>query len=91
LKEAYEPLLAPYMKRHSLTAPAAAVIANRNNTTNGQDNQPSEKNEDTDLGDFVELATQAATQAALETVGYGAYNGQTDRGSRCEDFMRLRC
>jgi hypothetical protein len=69
------------MKRHSLTAPVATVLVNSNASASEQHNLLKEQDIDLgDLGDFVEQATQAAAQAALETVGYASYNRQPDSG-----------
>ena len=83
LKEAYEPLIAPYMRRHALTAPPATSHIN----TTGAAQRDGDHKEDAqglefDGLDLIEQATQAATQAALQSVGYGAYNGQTQPGGR---------
>jgi protein TBF1 len=80
LKKAYEPLIAPYMRRHALTAPP--VTAQNTAGTNPETGQPSDHIQDAELDDIdlIEQATQAATQAALQSVGYGTYNGQPQNG-----------
>jgi protein TBF1 len=80
LKKAYQPLIAPYMRRHALTAPP--VTSHSMAATHPATGQPSDPIQDAELGnmDLIEQATQAATQAALQSVGYGSYNGQPHNG-----------
>lgn len=80
LKKAYEPLIAPYMRRHALTAPP--VVSQPTAGINPETGQPNDQSQDAELDDMdlIEQATQAATQAALQSVGYGSYNGQPLNG-----------
>ena len=80
LKKAYEPLIAPYMRRHALTAPP--VTSQPTAGINPETGQPNDQGQDAELDDMdlIEQATQAATQAALQSVGYGNYNGQPQNG-----------
>ena len=69
------------MRRHALTAPP---VTSQTNAVGGdqQDGEYKEDTQDTDFDglDLIEQATQAATQAALQSVGYGTYNGHTQDG-----------
>lgn len=80
LKSAYEPLIAPYMRRHALTAPP--ITSHSMAGSNPETGQLNDQSQDVGLDDtdLIEQATQAATQAALQSVGYGAYNGQPSNG-----------
>jgi protein TBF1 len=78
LKKAYEPLIAPYMRRHALTAPPVTSQPTAGITP--ETGQPNDRSRELDDMDLIEQATQAATQAALQSVGYGTYNGQSQNG-----------
>jgi hypothetical protein len=80
LKTAYEPLIAPYMRRHALTAPP--ISSHPMGGCNAETLQPNEQSQVVALDDMdlIEQATQAAMQAALQSVGYGTYNGQPQNG-----------
>lgn len=79
LKKAYEPLIAPYMRRHALTAPPPTSRA----SANGESDEAGQSTHNNDAAemDLIERATMAATQAALQSVGYGSYTGQQLNGS----------
>ena len=80
LKKSYEPLIAPYMRRHALTAPPVPIQSMAG--INPETGQPNDNGLGAELDDMdlIEQATQAATQAALQSVGYGAYDGQPQNG-----------
>jgi hypothetical protein len=70
------------MRRHALTAPPVTIQP----SAVGFDPQAGEQKvhvQDTDLDgfDLIAQATEAATEAALQSVGYGTYNGQPQNGS----------
>lgn len=80
LKRAYEPLIAPYMRRHALTAPPiTSQILTGTTTESGLPNDHIQHAQLDDV-DLIEQATQVATQAALQSVGYGSYIGQPQNG-----------
>jgi hypothetical protein len=68
------------MRRHALTAPP--ITSQPTAVINPETGQPNDQGQDAELGDIdlIEQATQAATQAALQSVGYGNYNGQPQNG-----------
>ncbi|ELR02040.1 hypothetical protein GMDG_05202 [Pseudogymnoascus destructans 20631-21] len=88
LKKAYEPLIAPYMRRHALTAPPPSLHTQHqqhpNPTAEQTDpkpthdpQQPQHPEPELDLGDLdIEQATRAATQHALQSIGYSQYDRQ---------------
>ncbi|KFY42069.1 hypothetical protein V494_02611, partial [Pseudogymnoascus sp. VKM F-4513 (FW-928)] len=88
LKKAYEPLIAPYMRRHALTAPPPSLHTQQQQHTNPTTDQTSPKpthdpqppqhpEPELDLGDLdIEQATRAATQHALQSIGYSQYERQ---------------
>lgn len=68
------------MRRHALTAP---LITNHHTIgANQEPGHPNDQDQDAELSDIdlIEQATQAATQAALQSVGYGTYTGQPQSG-----------
>lgn len=85
LKKAYEPLIAPYMRRHALTAPPPSLhtqqqqhpppTSDHPSPPPTHDPQPPSNPEpELDLGDLdIEQATRAATQHALQSIGYSQY------------------
>lgn len=76
LKHAYEPLIAPYMRRHALTAPPPPIhpppTLHQESESN---NQPQHNEPELDLDIDIEQATRDATQHALQSVGYAQYDG----------------
>ncbi|OBT98169.2 TTAGGG repeat binding factor [Pseudogymnoascus verrucosus] len=91
LKKAYEPLIAPYMRRHALTAPPPSLHTQQHqhpNPTAEQQTSPKPPHDpqqppqqhpepELDLGDLdIEQATRAATQHALQSIGYSQYDRQ---------------
>ncbi|OBT62835.1 hypothetical protein VE03_07578 [Pseudogymnoascus sp. 23342-1-I1] len=93
LKKAYEPLIAPYMRRHALTAPPPSLHTQQqqqhpnppaehlspkpNNHDPQQPPPPQHPEPELDLGDLdIEQATRAATQHALQSIGYSQYDRQ---------------
>jgi len=68
------------MRRHALTAPP--ITSQPTAVINPETGPPNDQGRDAELGDIdlIEQATQAATQAALQSVGYGNYNGQPQNG-----------
>lgn len=93
LKHAYEPLIAPYMQRHQLTAPPPPVHPPppihaepepQQNQSQQQHNEP-----ELDLGDIdIEQATRDATQHALQSVGYQQYNEQQQQNQQQQQHMQ---
>jgi hypothetical protein len=92
LKTAYEPLLAPFMPAPALNTRPAENHSNTPTVSNltSQQNAPTGASETAtasdmpkaepmlnfDDFDFLEAATKAATEAALQSVGYGSYPDQ---------------
>jgi hypothetical protein len=79
LSHAYEPLIAPYMKRHALTAPASPVrTSNQNGNHSQQNGHDDNNNNDSGDVDINALAEQAA-QEALQAYGQDQYQQQTQQ------------
>ncbi|OBT73647.1 hypothetical protein VF21_07350 [Pseudogymnoascus sp. 05NY08] len=90
LKKAYEPLIAPYMRRHALTAPPPSLHTQQQQQhpnptteqtspkpTHDPQQPPQHPEPELDLGDLdIEQATRAATQHALQSIGYSQYERQ---------------
>ncbi|KAF4633020.1 hypothetical protein G7Y89_g5099 [Cudoniella acicularis] len=78
LNQAYEPLLAPYMERHALTAPASPVREASRNATQMQMKTTAMKSIE---HDFAAEAERAA-QTALQTLGYAPSPNQNGGSSQ---------
>lgn len=93
LKHAYEPLIAPYMQRHALTAPPPPIHppAPAHTEPEPPQNLPQQQNNEPelDLGDIdIEQATRDATQHALQSVGYQQYNEQQQNQAQQQQHMQ---
>jgi hypothetical protein len=68
------------MRRHALTAPPAPSQAT---AVGSSDETPTEQAQEMDSEDLdiIEQATQAATQAALQSIGYGTYISPPQEGA----------
>ncbi|KAH8803279.1 telomere repeat binding factor-domain-containing protein [Xylogone sp. PMI_703] len=78
LRETYDSLIAPYMKRHALTAPASPSRPEHINSTSHNNHNslqtPGGQQPNNSEHDAIAQASLAAAQAALQGVGFGQYS-----------------
>ena len=77
LNKAYEPLIAPYMKRHALTAPPTPARTTNYSSTYNQQNGNHTINS---IEDDISAEAERAAQAALKSIGFGQYQQPQDDG-----------
>jgi hypothetical protein len=78
LSQAYEPLIAPYMKRHALTAPASPVHTSSRNGNHSKQNGRDYNSNGSGTLDINALAELAA-QEALQAYGQNQYQQQSQQ------------
>lgn len=82
LNKAYGPLLAPYMKRHALTAPVSPRRMMKSSALSQQQKPATSSNND----DFMAHADRAA-QEALQSLGVGQVHQQHNGGKFCLIYL----